>query len=155
MHERSYPICGHGCVGSRGQREVSTASCCQRRSTRKAKSRLEWRWQKEGTIWFKGTEHPYFLSWSKWVSLSLIVRPLRVCGMHWKPFMKEHMMLNNKILTLLFNNMSFFAWRKVNPSPPCKWDSLILWTNCKTLVRTFQTKIALIKFILRCMTREW
>jgi len=29
---------------------------------------------------------------------SLIVRPLKLCGMHWKPFTKEPMMLNNKKL---------------------------------------------------------
>ena len=54
------------------------------------------------------------------IILSLIVRPIKICGMHWKSFMKESMMLNNKKLIPLCNNMRFFACKMVKPSPPCK-----------------------------------
>ena len=95
-------------------------------------------------IWRRETFSFLLLEWMSIIP-SLVLRLLGLCGMHWKSFMTEPTILNNQKLNPLCNNMSFFAWRMVNPSP-CKWDSLILSTNCKTLVRTFQTKIALIKF---------
>jgi len=50
--------------------------------------------------------------------VSLITRSLRLCGMHWKPFTKEPMKLNNQKLIPLYKIMRFFAWKMVNPSPP-------------------------------------
>jgi len=40
----------------------------------------------------------------------LILRHPQICGMHWKPFTKEPMKLNNQKSIPLFNNMSFSAW---------------------------------------------
>ena len=57
---------------------------------------------------------------------SLSVRPLKICGMHRKPFTKGPMKLSNQKLIPLCNNMSSFAWKMVKPSLQCKWDLLIL-----------------------------
>jgi len=43
------------------------------------------------------------------IIMCLIVILLKIYGMHWKPFTKEPMKLNNQKLIPLCNNMNFFA----------------------------------------------